>query len=252
MIRFATQVGGQHRRCARRAQPRREALGRVDPHERAEAEVEARGEDEDADEPEPARPRRSGRRAANTTASSSVEAIIAPMPVSSVGRRPRRSTIDSDTTVATSEPTCTSAGQQQQRGVPGEAHLLEDQRAVEDDRVDAGDLDEEAEAEHEQRRAAGTARAASRATEPPRSRRRSSSISSSSRSMSASGSVRSSVVARLVAAALHQVPARRCRAAARAARARASDGTAESASMTRQAPGARERVVDEVGDHDAR
>ena len=32
------------------------------------------------------------------------------MPVSSVGRRPRRSTIDSDTTVATSEPTCTSAG----------------------------------------------------------------------------------------------------------------------------------------------
>ena len=43
--------------------------------------------------------------------------------------------------------------QQQQRGVPGEAHLLEDQRAVEDDRVDAGDLDEEAQAEHEQRRA---------------------------------------------------------------------------------------------------
>ncbi len=48
--------------------------------------------------------------AANTSASRTVEAIIAAMPDRSVGRRPMRSTIDSDTTVATSEPTCTSAG----------------------------------------------------------------------------------------------------------------------------------------------
>ena len=40
------------------------------------------------------------------------------MPVSSVGRRPRRSTIDSDTTVATSEPTCTSAGSSSSAAFP--------------------------------------------------------------------------------------------------------------------------------------
>jgi len=47
---------------------------------------------------------------ANTTISSSVETNIAAMPLSSVGRRPSRSTTDSDATVAISEPTWTSAG----------------------------------------------------------------------------------------------------------------------------------------------
>jgi hypothetical protein len=40
------------------------------------------------------------------------------MPVSSVGRRPRRSTIDSDTIVATSEPTCTIAGSRSSAAFP--------------------------------------------------------------------------------------------------------------------------------------
>ena len=57
---------------------------------------------------QPAAPVRSV--AANTTTSSSVEATIAPIPSSSVGRRPSRSTIDSETSVATSEPSCTIAG----------------------------------------------------------------------------------------------------------------------------------------------
>jgi hypothetical protein len=47
---------------------------------------------------------------ANTITSRIVAPSIAAMPVSSVGRRPSRSTIESETSVAISEPTCTSAG----------------------------------------------------------------------------------------------------------------------------------------------
>ena len=56
--------------------------------------------------------------AAKTIASRTVEAIIAVMPDSSVGRRPRRSTIDSDTIVAISEPTWTSAGSSSSAALP--------------------------------------------------------------------------------------------------------------------------------------
>ena len=56
--------------------------------------------------------------AANTTTSSSVEANIAPMPPSSVGRRPSRSTTDSETTVATSDPSWTIAGSSSSAAFP--------------------------------------------------------------------------------------------------------------------------------------
>ncbi len=55
---------------------------------------------------------------AKTTASRIVDAIIAAIPVSSVGRRPRRSTIASDTTVASSEPSWTSAGSSSSAALP--------------------------------------------------------------------------------------------------------------------------------------
>ena len=45
-------------------------------------------------------------------------ATIAPMPVSSVGRRPSRSTIESETSVATSDPTWTSAGSSSSDALP--------------------------------------------------------------------------------------------------------------------------------------